>query len=72
MTYYFLSSSNLRYNFVRNSADCSLKTGMTFSAGSLADLLGSQVQSADSEGPSNAIECYQEQDLGPCLSTPET
>ena len=54
MTHYFLSSSNLRYNFVRNSADCSLKIGMTFPAGSLADLLGSQAQSADSEGPSNA------------------
>ena len=44
MTYYFLSSSNLLYNFVGNSADCSLMVGITFPAGPLADLLRGKCQ----------------------------
>ena len=46
-TDYALSKSNLRYNVVRNPADCRVDIGTTFSAGYPAGILGSRVQSED-------------------------
>ena len=61
-TDYALSRSNLRYNAVRNPADCRLNTGTTSFAGSSAGFLGKRIQSEGSEGPSIAAAARGESD----------